>query len=356
MKSLSIITVVLFMYITANAQNVGIGTNAPTGHLHVIGLNTSTQPVIKAQSSYIGTSDVRGVEAISDPAPGYGVGLFGQGGYRGVWAVGNPNGSGLGSTALYGTITNTVPSAKFGVYSQATGPGTNYGAFLTASGGTNNFAVYSSDGNNYMADSLWIGKTTGNTRFDMTGGKGDIDVSEGDFRIGTTTNRLKMGVFTTGTFAGMSRIYSSGTNAMLALGVNNMDLMTLSAANSGTVVIGNGGALPAAATGYKLSVHGKAVCTELMVKSIATWPDYVFEKNYQLMPLNELQAFINKNKHLPNIPPAKEIEQNGLVVGDMQNKMMQKIEELTLYILQQQKQLELQNKKIEELSKIVNNQ
>lgn len=111
----------------------------------------------------------------------------------------------------------------------------------------------------------------------------------------------------------------------------------------GRVAIGT----DAPATGYKLSVFGKAICEELVVQLKPAWPDYVFKNTYHLQPLAELEKFIAENKHLPNIPVAAEIEKNGLQVGDMQKKMMEKIEELTLYIIDLNKKvkaLEEQNK------------
>jgi len=70
------------------------------------------------------------------------------------------------------------------------------------------------------------------------------------------------------------------------------------------------------------------------------WYDHVFYPDYQLRPLNELETFIKQNNHLPEIPSAKEIGENGLDLGDMQGKLLLKIEELTLYIIQQQKEIE----------------
>jgi len=69
-------------------------------------------------------------------------------------------------------------------------------------------------------------------------------------------------------------------------------------------------------------------------------PDFVFEKDYPLMSLQETELFIEQNKHLPNIPSAAEVEENGLNLGEMQGKLLQKIEELTLYILDLQKQID----------------
>jgi len=94
------------------------------------------------------------------------------------------------------------------------------------------------------------------------------------------------------------------------------------------------------ATGYKLSVEGKVICEELRVNLQADWPDYVFAKDYKLMPINNLGDYISENAHLPNIPSSDEMHESGLEVGEMQRLMMEKIEELTLYIVEQQKQID----------------
>lgn len=86
---------------------------------------------------------------------------------------------------------------------------------------------------------------------------------------------------------------------------------------------------------YKLSVNGNIRSKEVVVES--GWADYVFEKDYQLMPLDKTEQFIQQYKHLPGIPSASDIQTNGLNIGDMQTMMMQKIEELTLHIIQQDK-------------------
>lgn len=94
------------------------------------------------------------------------------------------------------------------------------------------------------------------------------------------------------------------------------------------------------ATGYALSVNGKIICEEVKVQLSESWPDYVFSDGYPLMPLRRVESFINQNHHLPGIPNASQIEKEGLSIGQMQKKMMEKIEELTLYIIQQQKEIE----------------
>ncbi len=87
-------------------------------------------------------------------------------------------------------------------------------------------------------------------------------------------------------------------------------------------------------TGYSFSVNGKAICEELKIQASSNWPDYVFHHDYKLESLGELREFIKENNHLPNIPSAVDVEKNGIEIGDMQKRMMEKIEELTLYVLQ----------------------
>ncbi|MFA5463747.1 MAG: hypothetical protein WC265_06695 [Dysgonamonadaceae bacterium] len=79
------------------------------------------------------------------------------------------------------------------------------------------------------------------------------------------------------------------------------------------------------------------------------WFDYVFYEDYKLMSLSELEKFINTNKHLPEIPSEKEVKENGINLGEMQGKLLLKIEELTLYIIEQEKQLKDLQKQINEL-------
>lgn len=93
-------------------------------------------------------------------------------------------------------------------------------------------------------------------------------------------------------------------------------------------------------SGYRLAVDGKVICTELVVRLVSNWPDYVFSNNYRLASINELENFINKNNHLPGIPSAKDIETNGLSIGEMQKLQMEKIEELTLYIIELKKEID----------------
>jgi hypothetical protein len=100
---------------------------------------------------------------------------------------------------------------------------------------------------------------------------------------------------------------------------------------------------------YSLAVNGDAIFKKVKVQLYSSWPDYVFHKNYPLRPLNEVEKFIRENNHLPEVPSAGEVEKEGLDIGDNQALLLKKIEELTLYVIEQNKKIEKQGKKIEEL-------
>jgi len=99
--------------------------------------------------------------------------------------------------------------------------------------------------------------------------------------------------------------------------------------------------------GFRLSVDGKIRASEIIkVYPQGQWSDFVFEDKYRLRPLSEVESFIKKNGHLPDIPSAKEVEKEGVELGSMDAKLLQKIEELTLYVIELKKdndQIKAQN-------------
>jgi hypothetical protein len=88
------------------------------------------------------------------------------------------------------------------------------------------------------------------------------------------------------------------------------------------------------------TLGGKLTCKEIKVTNTITWPDYVFDSNYQLLSLDSVESFILENKHLPNIPSELDIQnEEGFDVGKMNTLLLQKVEELTLYVIQLQKEI-----------------
>lgn len=102
---------------------------------------------------------------------------------------------------------------------------------------------------------------------------------------------------------------------------------------------------------YQLFVKGGILTEEVRVNLKANWADYVFENDYNLRPLAEVEQYIAKNGHLPNVPSAKQVKEDGIELGDMSRIQQEKIEELTLYAIAQDKQIDNQNKKLEQQQK-----
>ena len=127
-----------------------------------------------------------------------------------------------------------------------------------------------------------------------------------------------------------------GMDANGAFVVEQSDFPVFKVDKNGRAVIG----LDAPqAYGYALSVGGKIASEEILVDLKADWPDYVFKNDYKLKSLNEVQDYINKKGHLPGLPSAADVQDVGIELGEMNRLLVEKIEELTLYILQQEKRI-----------------
>lgn len=113
--------------------------------------------------------------------------------------------------------------------------------------------------------------------------------------------------------------------------INNTGVGTLNSLGVNTTYVPNG---------FKLSVNGKIICEEIKVKMYSTWPDYVFGQKYQLLNLMDLDKYIKTNRHLPGVKSASEIENDGgIALSETTQILMEKIEELTLYIIEQEKRI-----------------
>ena len=137
---------------------------------------------------------------------------------------------------------------------------------------------------------------------------------------------------------------SAAVNGLLVQGASSFNSLTTFksglSVTAGQVLIGTFASAPNSK--YSLAVNGNVVasgCTIILPQS-GTFPDYVFDKNYNLLSLKELEIYIQRNKHLPEVPSAAEVDKDGINTGDLLVIQMKKIEELTLYMIEMQKQLD----------------
>ena len=139
------------------------------------------------------------------------------------------------------------------------------------------------------------------------------------------------------------------------LGVGNTDLeqdpLTIFQVHGKTWLYGN---VHIGSTEYesttKLAVHGIVLAREVKItQSTSIWPDYVFDEKYELTSLENLSTYLKENKHLPKVPSAAEVKENGFSMGEMTPLLLLKIEELTIYLLQQQKEIASLKEEVKQL-------
>jgi len=161
--------------------------------------------------------------------------------------------------------------------------------------------------------------------------------------INVTVQSLNYFWSTTGniaTGADSSFVGTVDTNR-LAFRTNNVERMTI--LKDGTIGIGTKNTY-----GYALAVNGTGIFTKVRVKTAGTWPDYVFKKGYELPDLQQLERYVTEHKHLPGIVSEGEVARDGFDLGDHQAALLKKVEELTLYLIKENRRLKEQNDKLQE--------
>ncbi|MBK9336895.1 MAG: hypothetical protein IPM98_10025 [Lewinellaceae bacterium] len=226
----------------------------------------------------------------------------------------------LGDSQLFDNGTNvgigtTTPTALLDVNGN-----TRLGGSATV---TNNLSV---GGNGTVGGALNVG---GNASLSTT-----LDVN------GNTTLGSNLSVANNATVGNVLTV-AGNANVGANLAVNASATVGADARVNGRVIVGNPASTPGT---HAMYVNGSIVATEVKVALQTNWPDYVFEADYALPNLTEWEQFISKNKHLPGVPSAAEVSQNGgIELGEMNRVLLQKIEELTLLLIAQQKQLDALN-------------
>jgi hypothetical protein len=383
-------------------QNVGIGISTPSALLNVA--STGAVPFFVQRTS----GQVNGLKLYftSNPAAGINVGsgssvFQNTGASSDILFMTTPTTYGMvikaNSTVGIGTTTPTnslvVQSATLNDGVRITQTGTSSAALhlSNTSAGGRSWALFSTGGSstqlagnlsiydyNANADRLFIEGATGNVAIGTTTPPpiGKLNVHDGALRItgmvpgfggstmlfggsaATAANGEWAMTYTTTTpgYEGMNFWRPFGAtggsgnyymfmhnNGRIGINTNNP---TAQLTVNGNVLIGDPATVTIPNANYKLFVE-TGILTEkirVAVKNTGNWADYVFDPNYELNSLTELERFITSNKHLPNIPSADEVVKNGIDLGTMDAKLLEKIEELTLYVIQLNKKIEVLEK------------
>lgn len=281
--------------------NIGVGTVAPEALFHVRG-NDSPAIMVSQPNTTQGAAD-----------------------YRGALAVANCGTCHTLDATVGDVVLRAVNSGKNLIITNNGGDNGNSGSILLKTGSAAGW---------YEKTRMEITKT-GN--IDM---KGRVQVT---LPGGQNPDAGQLGL-TFGEAAGVTHYTWIQSNegkplALIPMAENNANYVSI-------------GYIPGTYTvpsGYKLAVKGNILCEEMKVKYAHKWPDFVFDNTYKLRTLNEVESYIKENKHLPDVPSAEEVAVNGIDTGKMDATLLKKIEELTLYMIEQQKQLEVQQKEIEVL-------
>ncbi|MFN0216863.1 MAG: hypothetical protein ACKVT2_21615 [Saprospiraceae bacterium] len=198
-------------------------------------------------------------------------------------------------------------------------------------------------GTSHFTDNMGIGtsptldnrlEVSGNSHFDM-----------GNMGVGTSptlANRLEV--------SGNSHFFDGNMGIGNAVPTDFRLEVTGNCRFNDRVMINTGDPIHPGALEHQLYVQGSILAEEVKVELQSSWPDYVYAEDYELKPLSEIEKFVKENKHLPGVPSAAEVAENGLSLGETQKVQMEKIEELYLHMIDMEKRmnaLETQNKQLQ---------
>jgi hypothetical protein len=344
--------------------NVGIGNDSPSNKLSVTGNADFSGNVGIGNSlptnklSVTGNADIMGNVGIGTPTPDAKLQVNGTfkllDGSQGLNKVLTSDANGLASWqnsaagSNYWTLTGgNLTSASTSVELQG---GTNIGALNSGFGSDGTLIIdspYASifsqpyltlDGSSIQARTYLLSGSRSNQNLKLNPFGGKVGIGTGTTTINSTLFVIKSANSGDGTavFKGTTHFthfhYGANEDTYIRGGKDNANVI-INDIPGGKVGIG---VVP---TLYTLEVNGTTRSKELIVET--GWADYVFEEKYKLKSIEELEVFVKENKHLPNIPSAAEIESKGLKVGETNKVMMEKIEELALYIIQLKKEIDL---------------
>lgn len=258
-----------------------------------------------------------------------------------------------GSTIIRGSLVSSVADANIGGNIALSNPA------KTAPGTASTWRIFNMSGTYGNSLQFWAYDNVGcngglcNNKFTLTdNGNVGIGINEPAYKLDINGNANIQTDITLGSGTGV--VYSDGSSYAIFHDGNylwqnrtNTATRMMLGSNGDLLVYGNQ-TIGTDAAQKNLSVNGNVKTRKLTVTQ-TNWPDYVFDSAYQLKPLQQVEQFIQQNKHLPEVPSAVAVSNEGVDVGNNQALLLKKIEELTLYIIQQNKELEAVKKRMAEM-------
>ncbi len=328
------------MYLKQNG-NIGIGTSSPTSRLHLQGpenngINGTLKITSGAQKMVLDGNEIDG---------SHGIYLNHNLNKNIIMATGGGR-VGIGTSSPSSKLHVVAPNYAR-ITMTATAPANDVKMFVDARGSRDNergqlgtlsnhdIRIYTNSQPRmivHKSGKIGIGTTSGlNAQLNVRSTGMQLQLNNpnsggGTWRVGASSNSWAVG-------GGKFVISKAGSTAGAAIVINQYN----------SVGIGT----PTPNSAYRLSVNGKIRAKEIVVET--GWADFVFEDDYKLMPLEEVEAYILAHNHLPDIPSAKDVEENGVSVGEMESKLLQKVEELTLYLIEMKKENAALSQRIQQL-------
>ncbi len=242
------------------------------------------------------------------------------------------------STKIFSFYVSDPTKSRFGFFDNYTSAGENGYEFVTFNAANRNVGIC----NTQPASKLHV--QLGNIQITNSGAP---TIPR------TTKTGLTLGSEGTSTLASTDYSWIQSSSGPLLLNPLSDNTFTTQTNNYVAIGLTKAAIVGTVANGYNLLVGGKILCEELKIKlnSGASWYDYVLKPDYKLMSLDSLELFINQNSHLPDIPSEAEVKENGIMTGEMNGLLLKKVEELTLYMIEQNKNTTAQAEQIELLKK-----
>jgi len=296
-----------------NGGKVGIGTSTPTAKLHLLGGST-------ASALNIGNTS-HGLALTSDTA-----------GYNRIY------------------MEQLASASGKRVF------------FLENGGGALSFKSVSDDATSFVNDRILQLTSAGNIGIGVLSPAAKLHVYGGSTASGLSLTNTGHGLLLTSDTANYNRLYFeqlSATSGQRVFAVDNSaGVLSFKSMNDGASAYVSNNILNLTSAGnvgigiaspqYKLAVNGTIGAKEVIVTSTG-WADYVFRSDYPLKPLKEVASYVKENGHLPEIPSSFEVQENGISLGEMQAKLLSKIEELTLHMIQAEEKNNLLQQRIGQL-------